>query len=81
MLEYQEKREMPKAEIAELLKLMGWSRTELAARLHLTENTVQRWFMAGMAPDGPASILMRLWLEEAKKQNGRRSKSKVLATA
>jgi DNA-binding transcriptional regulator YiaG len=60
---------MRKHEIAELLKLLGWSRTKLAAELDLTENTVQRWFMGDHEVKGPASVLMRQWLEEARRQS------------
>lgn len=62
---------MPKSEIAELLRLTGWSRTELAYHLHVTENTVQRWFMNGFCPDGPASVLMRVWLDDARRPERR----------
>lgn len=57
---------MEKDEIAELLRRKAWSRMKLASMLHVVENTVQKWFMAGGAPDGPASELMRLWLLEAR---------------
>lgn len=65
---------MKREEIGELLKLKGWSRTRLAAELDLTENTIQRWFMSPNAVKGPASVLMRQWLEECragKSKNGR----------
>ncbi len=57
---------MKKAEILELLRLTGWSRTKLAAELDLTENSVNRWLAGNRFPSGPASILMRMWLEEAR---------------
>lgn len=58
---------MNNAEMTELIHLKGWkNRAALAANLRLTENAVQRWFMTGHAPDGPASILMRVWLDEAR---------------
>lgn len=58
---------MTNAEMTELMHLKGWkNRAALAAQLRLTENAVQRWFMTGHAPDGPASILMRLWLDDAR---------------
>ena len=57
---------MTAAEIKELLDLRGWSRTRLAAELELTQNAIDKWFMAGRAPGGPASILLRLWLTDAR---------------
>jgi DNA-binding transcriptional regulator YiaG len=53
-------------EILELMRLKGWSRCQLAAQLDLTENTVHGWFAKRRTPGGPASILMRLWLTEAR---------------
>jgi DNA-binding transcriptional regulator YiaG len=55
-------------EINELLELKGWSRTRLAAELDLTENAVYQWFTHRRNPGGPAVILMRIWLVEARKQ-------------
>lgn len=60
---------MKREEIAELLKLKGWSRTRLAAELDLTENTIQRWFMSENAVKGPASVLMRQWLDQCKSKS------------
>lgn len=57
---------MNKAEILELLALKGWSRTRLASNLDMVENTVQRWIMGDRVPSGPAAILMRMWLDEAR---------------
>ena len=59
---------MKKNEILELLALKGWSRTQLAAELHLSENAVQKWIMQDRNPSGPASILMRMWLDEERKK-------------
>lgn len=71
---------MPKAEIAELLTLRGWTRVDLASQLHVTENTVQRWFMWGQAPDGPASVLMRIWLKESRAEaNGHKKRKPAVA--
>ncbi len=58
---------MKPEEIAELMQLKGWSRTQLAAALDLTENTVHQWFSGRRVPGGPATILMRMWLEEARR--------------
>lgn len=61
---------MTNDEMTELIGLLGLkNRAGLAAKLRLTENAVQRWFMTGHAPDGPASILMREWLERARDSN------------
>ena len=57
------------AEIEELLRLRGWTRTRLAAELGITENAVQQWFgQKRRSPSGPAVTLMKLWLDEARKQ-------------
>lgn len=56
-------------EIRELLNLRGWSKTELAARMKVTENTVHKWFAAGHAPEGPASVLLGEWLARARNEN------------
>lgn len=61
-----EKARMSKDEIIELLRLNGWTRTTLAAKLHLSANAVQTWISEGRNPSGPASILMRMWLDEAR---------------
>lgn len=65
---------MQVAELQELLDLKGWSRVRLAAELDITENAVQRWFMNKKAPHGPASILLRMWLDEARAANGHQGK-------
>ena len=63
---------MAPEDIAELLRCRGWNRTDLAAALHVTENTVFQWFSARRRPSGPACLLMRRWLEDARKgQTGR----------
>lgn len=59
---------MDKTELQELLHLKGWSRTKLAAELDISENAVQKWFMAGRVPGGPATILLREWLAVARKE-------------
>jgi hypothetical protein len=53
---------MPTSELQEFMNLKGWNRTKLAAALDITTNTVDRWFMAGKVAGGPASILLREWL-------------------
>ena len=57
---------MSSEEIKELLRLKDWTKTKLAAHLDLGENIVYRWINGDRAPSGPASILMRQWLTEAR---------------
>jgi len=63
---------MKPADLSELMALRGWSKTRLAAELHLTEAAIHKWFRLGCVPDGPASILMRMWLEESRKKASRK---------
>jgi DNA-binding transcriptional regulator YiaG len=68
-----EHRRMTPTEIRELLALKGWSRTQLAAALDVTENTVHQWISGRRRSGsvrGPAVILMRMWLEEARASSG-----------
>jgi len=57
---------MTKTELTELMTLRGWTRTRLAAELHLTDHAVYKWLREGGVPDGPTSILLRIWLEESR---------------
>jgi transcriptional regulator with XRE-family HTH domain len=57
---------MKRQEILELMKLRGWTQAELARRLEITEGAVSRWLTGENPPTGPARILMRLWLSEAR---------------
>jgi transcriptional regulator with XRE-family HTH domain len=59
---------MTKKDIIELLRLKGWNQAELARRLQLSNAAVSRWFNEERNPTGPARILMRQWLNEAKAQ-------------
>lgn len=59
-------RTMEKKEIEELIELRGWTRTDLASEMGVTENAVHRWMAGNPKPKGPAAILMRIWLEEAR---------------
>jgi len=63
-------------EIRELMILRKWSKTQLAAALDLAENAVYRWLDGSRNPQGPACILMKQWLTEARAQaqpkNGRK---------
>ncbi len=54
-------------EVLELLTLKGWTKRHLAKQLSLSEDTVYRWFVNEIVPRSPAVILMRHWLEEARK--------------
>jgi DNA-binding transcriptional regulator YiaG len=60
------KARMKPSEIQELLRLKGWSKTRLAAELDLTEHSVRGWLAGKRQATGPAAILMRMWLEEAR---------------
>jgi DNA-binding transcriptional regulator YiaG len=63
---------MKPSEILELMRLRGWSQVQLATELEVKESTVSKWLNNENPPSGPARILIRLWLvqarEEAKKQ-------------
>ncbi len=61
-----EENRMSPNEIAELMALKGWSQTRLAAELDLSQAAVQRWIGESRTPRGPASILMRMWLNKAR---------------
>jgi len=67
-----EDRQMKPAEIEELLRLKAWSRRELGAALDLSENIVHRWISGERTPGGPASILMRMWLNQARIEESKR---------
>ena len=54
------------AEIRELMELRGWSQRELARHLEITEGAVTRWLKGEHPPAGPARILMRMWLIQAR---------------
>ena len=66
---------MTKEDIIELMEIKGWSRTQLAAQLDVTETTIFGWLSGRRHPGGPAKILMRQFLAEAK--NGKRKKVAV----
>lgn len=53
-------------DILELLRLKGWSKRHLALQLGLSEDAVYRWFI-DRKPGGPACLIMRHWLAEARK--------------
>jgi DNA-binding transcriptional regulator YiaG len=53
-------------DITDLLKLKGWSQVQLAGMLHVHESSVSLWLHGARNPTGPARILMRQWLDEAR---------------
>lgn len=55
-------------EILELMELKGWNQAELARRLELNPAAICRWFNGTHKPTGPARILLRLWLTEARNE-------------
>lgn len=67
-------------EIRELMRLKGWSGMRLAINLDVTQNTVYRWLGGNHEASGPAAVLMRLWLNEAKEEatqeNGKTKKAR-----
>lgn len=61
------KSRMTPAEIQELMELKSWTRVDLAHALELkSENTIYRWLSGDPEVPGPARILMRQWLDEAR---------------
>ena len=64
----EDRNRMTPQEIRELMDLKRWSEAKLAAELNLSQYAVQKWLAEGRRPSGPASILMRQWLIEARKQ-------------
>lgn len=63
------KQSMKTDELRELMRLKGWSKTKLAAEMELTENAVHRWLSGERDPSGPAIVLVRLWLKEARENH------------
>lgn len=57
---------MEKRDLLELLRLKNWSKTQLAGALDMTEAAIHSWFRGDRVPRGPAVVLMRLWLREAR---------------
>lgn len=64
MMTGKEKKKMSAEEIRELLRLKDWTKAQLAVALGLGQPAVERWLIGDRNPSGPASILMRMWLEE-----------------
>lgn len=69
---------MSPEEIQELMTLRDWSMEKLADELELSGAAVYKWLSKRGPCSGPAAILMRLWLTEAReakknsKANGRK---------
>ena len=57
---------MPIDDVNELMKLMGWSKTRLAAELEITSSAIDKWIAAGHSPGGPVGILLKDWLIRAR---------------
>lgn len=59
-------------EISELLLLKEWAREELARRLGVSRNTIDRWYSSKEDQRRYPSIIhvekMRAWLEEARSE-------------
>jgi transcriptional regulator with XRE-family HTH domain len=59
---------MKPKEIEELMLLKDWSQAELARALEVNRSAISRWIKGEQNPTGPARVLLREWLEEARKQ-------------
>lgn len=57
---------MESEDILELLRLKKWSRERLAVEMDVSVAAVHAWVRQGGSPAGPASVLMRIWLREAR---------------
>jgi len=57
---------MQKEKILELMERRGWSRMRLALELHVSLATVHSWIKDGAAPEGPPSLILNVWLREAR---------------
>lgn len=56
-------------EISELLELKNWTKTQLAKELGVRLDAILRWFRGVRTPRGPATVLMRTWLNEARRKH------------
>lgn len=54
-------------EVQELLRLNDWTPTQLAVELDMSASAISRWLNENRVPRGPAAILMRQWLDKARK--------------
>lgn len=70
---------MEPEEILELLELKDWKRIKLAAECDVTENTVHQWISGRRKAGGPAAILMRQWLNEARAEKPGKRREKATA--
>lgn len=55
-------------DVRKLLALKGWTKVRLAQELELSEDAIHKWFRRGHALSGPAAIIMRQWLAEARSE-------------
>lgn len=63
------KKIMEPKEIEELIRLRcGGSIARLAGELNMTEMGVRRWLDGSRTAKGPSAILLRQWLEEARRK-------------
>lgn len=60
---------MTAKDIRELMKRKGWNQATLPRNLEVTEGAVTRWLVNDIEPLGPARILMRLWLDQARAED------------
>lgn len=70
---------MDYAKVLELMKLRGWSKTDLACHLQVTESAVYKWCKTGIVPTGPTSILLSNWLAESKTGKPKRKRAVAVA--
>ena len=56
-------------EIQELLELKGWTQVQLAKELQVHESTISLWIHEERKPSNPVKILLRQWLDEARKES------------
>lgn len=61
--------QMKAADILELMRLKGWNQADLARSLELSEGAVTRWLKNEHQPMGPTRILLRQWLEAARRES------------
>lgn len=61
-------RKITPAEIVELLELRNWNQADLAAELDVGHVTVWRWIEGKNIPPTAAQMLMRQWLDAARRE-------------
>ena len=73
MIPGQEKRGMTTEEIKELIELREWRRRDLAQQLDVSEAAVFKWLREETKVRGPAGVLMRMLLDEARKEASKKT--------